>query len=115
MRTSYAHTVWATWAPVLYAAGASVPLLTGAIVLGGAGHGFLAPLLTIFPFAFLVGHAVSYPSETLSAIVGALLELPIYALVVRTGARAGHLRHAFWAVGIIHLAAICVVARRTLW
>jgi hypothetical protein len=100
---------------VLYSAGASVPLLAGAIASGGGGHGLQAPLITLFPFAFLAGHAFSYPSQTLSAIVGALLELPLYALVVRTGARVGYLRHAFWAVGIIHLAAIYVVARCTPW
>jgi len=106
--------VWATWRPTWIAWLISIPLVVGAVFVGGAGHGTLAPLIAMFPIAplaALTGRNLGNACNV-CGLVAALVQLPLYALALRAGARAGHLRVAAMLVTATHLVAIAMAMQK---
>lgn len=102
--------VWATWRPTWMAGLISIPLVVAAVILGGAGHGTLVPLIAMFPIAplaALAGRNLGNASNV-CGLVAALVQLPLYALVLRGGTRAGRLRIVAMLVAATHLVAIAM-------
>ena len=98
---------------VLVAAG--ILLFGAAVVVGGGGHGVLLPLLVLFPFGPIGAHAAGPASRDSVGIATALLQPPLYGLILRVGKQSGRLRAAAIAVAGLHVIAIALSSRGWLW
>jgi hypothetical protein len=92
----------------------SIPLVVAAVILGGAGHGTLVPLIAMFPIAPLAALAGRTLGNACNVcgLVAALVQLPLYALALRAGAHAGRLRVAAMLVAGTHLVAIAMAIQK---
>ena len=106
---------WATRRPVATAAAVSLPLFVVVFTLAGSGHGRQLPLLLLFPFGPLVALAGGFSHlSSLGSIASALVQFPLYVLVLRNGARSGWFRGAVAVVVVAHMVAVALVTWRML-
>jgi hypothetical protein len=94
----------------------SISLVVAAVFLGGGGHGTPIPLIAIFPIAplaALAGRSLGNACD-ICGLVAALVQLPLYALAVRSGAHAGRLRVAAMLVAGTHLVLIAIAVQKYL-
>jgi hypothetical protein len=102
-----------TWTPFKLAVVISVPLFAAAFVLAGSGHWRQLPLDLLFPFGPGVAMAASYSHMGgVISIVTGVAQFPVYALILRIGARARRLRTAAIVVCVTHAIAAVLVMQQ---
>jgi hypothetical protein len=110
-------TFWST--SLVVVSGASCAGLLGfilAFVAGGAGHGTLLPLATLFPWGLVAANWLPLPSQGTRDLVGvltALVEWPLYAVILRAGVWLNRTRGAIGVIVLLHVVAAAVAVFKT--
>jgi len=95
---------WATWRPFGLSCLLTVLLIPLVLHVAMGIYDTRAPFVVLFPFGALAAVAKTYVHIPPGFLM--LGQLPLYALLVRAGARAGHLRSSIGAVALVHLLAV---------
>ena len=85
----------------------ALPCAFLAVTAAGAGHGSYLPARLLFPFTML--STLLYGPFTTPFILAALIQFPLYGLVLGCCHRASRLAHGLLALCATHLVAVTVV------